>query len=113
MPACLSRGEEEFCHFQSQIFSRDRGSCNRLLREQYRSGAAAWGDWHDGTRNGALVFLAASMVTWFRGAMYVAAEMDFISFSRAGSECAGFSCFASSCNARPAYRELWPRCIQV
>src|SRR5207244_8338618 len=59
MPACRSRDGEEFCRFRLRIFSTDRGSCNRALPEQYRSGAVAWDDWRGGTQNGALEFLAA------------------------------------------------------
>ena len=93
-------------------FSGDRDSCNRLLRAQYRSDAAALVDWRDGTRNGALAFLAALVATWFRGATCAAAKTDCISFSPGGSACADFSYFAWSCNARRVCPELSPRCIQ-
>src|SRR5438034_8518402 len=111
MPASRLRDAEEFCHFQQRIFSGDRDSCNRLLREQYRSGAAALDDWRDGTRNGVLAFLAASTVTWSRGATCVAAETDCISFSRADLACAGSFYFAWSCSAKSVCLRLSPRCI--
>src|SRR5438128_12240202 len=59
MRACRSRDGEEFCRSRLRISSTDRGSCNRVLPEQYRSGAVAWDDWRGGTQNGALEFLAA------------------------------------------------------
>src|SRR5436189_306721 len=57
-------------------FFRRSGFLYRSLRARYRSDAVAWGDWRDGTRNGALAFLAALMATWFRGATCVAAKTD-------------------------------------
>src|SRR5262249_7895680 len=59
MPACRSRDGEEFCRSRLRIFSKDRGSCNRVLPAQYRSGAVASDDSRGGMQNGALEFSAA------------------------------------------------------
>jgi hypothetical protein len=49
--------------------------------------------------------------TSFPDGEYAASGMDCISFSRADWACAGFSCFAWSCNAKAAGRAFSPRCI--
>src|SRR6266481_5097395 len=80
MPACRSRDGEEFCRSRLRIFSTDRGSCNRVLPEQYRSGAVASDDWRGGTRNGALAFLAASIINYLTSRCNVCRRKDGLYF---------------------------------
>src|SRR5262245_18077137 len=56
--------------------------------------------------------LRLHQITWFRDEACVSANADCISFSRAGSACADFSCSAWSCSARPAFPKLSLRCIR-
>src|SRR6266496_960019 len=58
------------------------------------------------TRNGVWRFWVPLRVISFRGAKYAALRMDCISFTRAGSACAGFSCSAWSYSAKAVYQAL-------
>src|SRR6266704_533792 len=54
--------------------------------------------------------LGLHQIIWFRDEACACAKTDCISFSRAGSASAGFSCSAWSCNAKPVFLKLSLRC---